>query len=172
MKLILLNGPSGVGKSTLAERLHQELSLSLRIEIDAWRSFISGYREHRKESLELATKHALNALETHLKAGHDVIVDKAILDMDEVIEKMRSLGAKYGAEVHEIVLMAEKGEVLRRAGERGYRPGGLLTPERVAERWEWGNELSKRRATATVIDTTHLSPDEVYSAVRAEVLGK
>lgn len=154
----------------MAERLHKELPLSLRIEIDTWRSFISGYREHRKESLDLSTRHALRAIETHLAAGHDVIVDKAILDKDEVIEEMRSLGEKYGAQVHEIVLIAEKEVVLKRADDRGYRPGGLLTPEKAAERWEWGKRLSERRAVATVIDTTHLNADEVYERVRAEVL--
>jgi predicted kinase len=170
MKLIILNGPSGVGKSTLAKRLHAELPLSLLIEIDTWRSFISGYREHRKESLELATRQALVAIEMHLCVGHDVIVDKAILDADEILDEMRDLGERVGASVHEFMLIADKEVVLNRAELRGYLPGGLLTPERAAERWELAKSLSERRAVAQVVDTTNLTAEEVYTRVSSEVL--
>jgi adenylate kinase family enzyme len=45
MKLIILNGPPGIGKSTVAQKLQKELPLSFLLEIDALRRCISNYRE-------------------------------------------------------------------------------------------------------------------------------
>src|SRR3989339_418024 len=108
MKLILINGPSGVGKSTVAERLHREIPLSLLVEVDVWRRFISAYKEHTDESLKLAYQYTTDAIESYLKTGNSVIVDKVLLDAPEILDAITLLGAKYGAEIHEFVLTAEK----------------------------------------------------------------
>ena len=170
MKLIFLNGPSGVGKTTLANALHEDFLYSLLISIDTWRSFIQGYRSDRQKSLDLTIKYALAATEIHLQAGLDVIIDKAILGTNEVIDQFRSLGEKYKAEITEIILMAEKETVLKRAELRGYKQGGLLTPERAAERWEQANTMSQERENAVIIKTDGLTSEEVYEVVKQKIL--
>src|SRR3569833_1227780 len=117
LKLIILNGPSGVGKSTTAAALHKGMPLSLRIEIDELRRWISGYREHTKESLSLANEQALSAAETHLRLGHTVIIDKSIIEA-EIVDRMHALGRQYGADIHEIILIARKDIVQERADAR------------------------------------------------------
>ncbi len=170
MKLIIINGPSGAGKSTLALRLHADTPVSLLIETDVWRRFISGYRENKKESSALSYQLTLAATNAYLQSGNSVIVEKAIMNADNVLDELIALGKSHGAQVHEFILTLDKEAVLKRAAERGYKPGSLLTPEKVSELWEASKQLIADRKEAVVIDTTLLSSDQVYARVK-EVLG-
>ena len=172
MKLVILNGPSGVGKSTLAERLHRDMPLSVLIEVDAWRRFISGYREHKDESLALAYRFSLAAVKAALGGGASVIVDKAVLDDESFLDSLHALGKEHDAGVHEFLLIAPKETLLQRAEERGLAPESLLTREKVAELGEKAHEFKQSRSQATVIDTEELSPDAVYDKVREAVFEK
>jgi len=171
MKLILINGPSGVGKSTVAERLHREIPLSLLVEVDVWRRFISAYKEHTDESLKLAYQYTTDAIESYLKTGNSVIVDKVLLDAPEILDAITLLGAKYGAEIHEFVLTAEKEKVIERAAQRGYSPDSLLTPQKVEELWESAEKFRHERSGATVIDTTNLNPEAAYTLIKNNIFG-
>jgi predicted kinase len=164
MKPVILNGPTGVGKSTLAARLHEQISTSILIHIDELRRTIPNYREKRKESLELAYQMAASAMEQHFRNGNDVIIDKTIADA-EVLDRFIDIARKYNVEVYEFLLFAEKDVLQKRADDRGYIPGGLLTPEKVKGHWESANRLSLERANAIVIDTTSLSPEEAFNIV-------
>lgn len=165
MKLIVLNGPSGVGKSTLALRLHSALPLSVLVEIDAWRRFISEYRTHKKESLELSYQFSLAAIEACLKAGKSVILDKVVFDDDEFLNSLHALAGTYSAEIYEFLLIAKKETLLARAESRGFEPNSLLTREGVLELGEQAQEFMHKRPQAVRIDTEELPPDTVYDMV-------
>jgi predicted kinase len=166
LKLIILNGPSGVGKSTIAIRLHQWLASSVIIDIDELRrTMISDYRERREESLRLAYELAVSVIEDNLKDGHNVIIDKAISSTD-IIDSFIKTGKKNGAEVYEFFLFADKATVQKRADERGYRPGSLLTRERVGESWDKADALRQKRTEAIVIDTAQKDTDQVFALVQ------
>jgi predicted kinase len=170
MKLIILNGPSGIGKSTIAQRLHREIPSSVLIEVDeVRRTLMPDYRERREESHRLAYEHTADAVEENLKSGHDVIIDKTILDA-QIIDSFVAIGKTHNAEVYEFFLFADKATVQKRADERGYHPGGLLTSERVGELWEKADTLRKQRARAIVIDTTDSSTEDIFEKVREIVL--
>jgi predicted kinase len=169
MKLIILNGSPGTGKSTIAEKLHAGMPMSLLVELDAWRRFISGYRENRKESLNLSFQHALSAIEVSLNAGHDAIVNRVILD-SKTLDTLHELGKRCGAEVYEFMFFADKETIIQRVTERGYTPGGLLTPGKTEELWERSDKFKNERMNAVLIDTRALDLDEVYKKVK-EVIG-
>ncbi len=141
---------------------------SVLIDIDALRRTIPDYREKRKESLRLSYKYATNDIENQLRAGSDVIVDKTILQ-SEVIDTFVALAHMYGAEVIEFLLFAEKESVQKRAADRGFKPGGMLTPEKVEELWDRADALRPQRTGAIVIDTTHSNPEEVFKIISEEV---
>ncbi len=170
MKLIIINGPTGVGKSTLAARLHEEMPSSVLLDIDELRRTIPNYRERGEESLRLAYDMAAGAIGNAHQAGKDVIVDKTIGD-ESIFERFMEAAREHGAEAYEFLLFGSKDSVQARADARGYRPGSLLTPEKVGMHWERANELKDKRPNAMVIDTSNLSSEEVFKTVSAKVLG-
>ncbi|OGI19308.1 MAG: hypothetical protein A3J06_03595 [Candidatus Moranbacteria bacterium RIFCSPLOWO2_02_FULL_48_19] len=170
MKLIVLNGSPAAGKSTLAEKLHQDLPMSLLADVDSWRKLISGWRENREKSLKYAYTFTVAAVDAYLQTGNSVIVDKAILSDDSVIDTILSSGKKYGAEVFEFILTAKKDTIIKRAAQRGFHKNGLLTADRVIELWEITQKLIRKRSSAIIIDTSTLDPKEVYQKIRAIIL--
>jgi predicted kinase len=171
MKLILLNGPTGIGKSTIAHKIHQVLPLSFLLDIDAQRRFISAYKEHREESLNLVLKLSYAIIDSALQNGRDVVIDKVLTDI-EASERFLELGRKYGAVVYEFVLNADKETLIARANERGYIEGSMLTPEKVPEFWDRMQSYIKERPQAVVIDTKNLSIEETFEYIRGKIFDK
>jgi predicted kinase len=165
MRLIILNGSPGAGKSTAAAKLHADLPLSLLADLDSWRKLVSGWRENREESLKYTYTYAIAAIDAYLGTGKSVIVDKAIRG-EEVIDALVAAGKKHDAEVFEFILTATQEVVSKRAEERGFHTHGLLTPEKVVELWQAAQELIAKRLQAIVIDTSAFSPEEVYEKIK------
>ena len=59
-----------------------------------------------------------------------------MLFKESLLDAFVEMGKKYEAKITEIILWAPKELVLQRASERGYRPGGLLTPEKAERFWD------------------------------------
>ncbi|TAK04718.1 hypothetical protein EPO33_01850 [Patescibacteria group bacterium] len=168
MNLVIINGPCGVGKSTVASALHQTMPLSLLVDIDAIRRQISGYREHADESNRFSFLLVLAMIDAYMQTGHDVIVEKMMFD-ETRLDRMIALAKQRNAHVTEVILWASKDVVLKRAADRGYREDGLLTPEKCERFWNEMNELKAKRPHATIIDVEDLSPDEVVERVKTAI---
>src|SRR3989344_28425 len=151
MTVVIVNGACGVGKSTIAARIHEYLELSFLLDIDSQRRFFSHYREKNEESAQASRVLALAILSSCLSAGYDVVIDKMIFD----------------SKVIEIILWAPKEVAMQRAEKRGWRDGGLLTPEKVLTFWEKINELKKQRSCAIILDTSSNSEDETFSKIKS-----
>ncbi|MDO8425795.1 MAG: AAA family ATPase [bacterium] len=165
MKLIIINGPCGIGKSTLAGSMHATMPLSFLFDIDAQMRFISHYREYREERREITLALADAVIDALLRLGRDIVVDKMIFD-PSIIDSYYGIAKKYGADVHEIILWAPKEVVMKRADERGWRKDGLLTPEKCEMFWHKIDELKNQRPNAIVLDAEHQSPEEMLAQVQ------
>jgi predicted kinase len=111
--LIVLNGPPGCGKSTLAERYVDEHPLSLNLDIDRVRSLIGRWQSEPRAAGGLARACALAAARVHLTSGHDVVIPQ-FLGRAEFIEQCAGLAQDVGAQFCEIVLLDTKDNSLRR----------------------------------------------------------
>ncbi len=165
MKLIILNGPSGVGKSTISTLLHADMPNSVLIDVDEIRRSIPDYKENQEESLSLAYEKAAGAIDGAFRNGQSVIIDKAI-SYSDTLELFIAVAKKYNAEVYEFLLFADKATTQARADERGYRPGSLLTPEKVGKLWEKADALRKERLDAVVIDTKDKNIQETLNEIK------
>jgi predicted kinase len=103
-RLVHLNGAPGVGKTSLAKRWVDEHPLALLVDIDALRTALGGWREH-DESRLVARDLALSLVETHLSAGHDVVVPQ-YLGRIAFVDALDALAARCGARFVEVVLDA------------------------------------------------------------------
>jgi len=132
-KLIILNGALGVGKSTLAQRYAEEYPLTLSLDIDEVRRWISHFREEKEKSGPLAKKIAGEMARVHLKSGYDVIVSQ-IFCQQEPLQEFENIAQESGADFHEFLLSISKEDALKRFIKRGqsegyldgFKPGGLV----------------------------------------------
>jgi predicted kinase len=115
--MIVLNGPPGCGKSTLAKMYAEDHPLSLNLDIDRVRSLLGRWRDEPQAAGLLARAIALAAARTHLTAGHDVVIPQ-FLGRLEFLEQAERLAGEVGAAFHEIVLLDSKDNALRRFAER------------------------------------------------------
>ena len=103
-RLVHLNGPPGIGKSTLALRFIDDYPLAFCLDIDSFRRRLGRWDENTKESGRLARRMALRMAEEHLSNGLDVIVPQFVA-RPEFVDELRATALGAGASFHEIVLL-------------------------------------------------------------------
>lgn len=169
-KLIIINGACGVGKSTIANAIHESIPLSIKIEVDELMRWMTGYRlpENRDRKRATANAMAIALLEASLQEGHDVIIEKMQFDQ-HVLDAQIEIAKKYNVNVTEVILWAPKDIVMQRAHDRGWIEGGSLTPEKCEIFWDRIDEMKNERPSATIIDTMNKSVEEVIDEVKAVI---
>jgi hypothetical protein len=77
-RLIHLNGPSRVGKSTLARRYANDHPGTLALDLDVLAGLIGGWKENFSTALEMARGHGRELATRHLRGGYDVILPQLV----------------------------------------------------------------------------------------------
>ena len=116
-RLIVLNGPPAVGKSTLAQRYLDDHPGALNVDLDRWRRFVGGWRADPLAAFGLAREFGLAAARAHLQAGLDVVVPQ-YLGSGEYLHRLAALAAETRAAHHEFVLLESKDRILARFAAR------------------------------------------------------
>jgi len=124
-RLILLNGPPGVGKSTCARLWAAGRTGSVVVEVDELRVSIEGWQHDDRSKLD-ARRLALEHIDRHLRSGADVMVPQ-YLGRTDFIEELERTARAAGAVFVEIRLTADEAQVVRRFEDR--RADGALHPE-------------------------------------------
>jgi predicted kinase len=102
--LLLVNGPPGVGKSTVARRWADDHPRSLVVEVDELRTRLGGWARD-DESRVLARELAVDLITDHLARGCDVVVPQ-YLGRPEFRDRLRALASERGVAFVEVCLVA------------------------------------------------------------------
>lgn len=169
-RLIHLNGPSRVGKSTLARRYAEEHPRCLLLDLDALTGFIGGWQEDFPSALDLARPLGSVMAARHLRDGHDVVMPQLVTSHDTG-PGPDDVAREVGADYIEVALLVDEDEHLRRL--RRQRPASDV--ESVVQRMltdpqddlvprirEHLAEYLAGRPETIRLDTTRLTDDVTY----------
>lgn len=116
-RLIHLNGPPGIGKSTVARLYADEHPGVLNLDIDELRPLIGGSRSDFGGTGALVRPMAMSMAQTHLSSGRDVIMPQYLGRLSE-IEKFAAIAHSGARAFVEIVLMDAKERAIDRFARR------------------------------------------------------
>ncbi|WP_439939468.1 AAA family ATPase [Nocardia sp. N13] len=159
--LLHLNGPSGVGKSTLA-RAHADAHLgTLLCDIDELRSWVSGWEEDFVGTGEAVRASALALLTAYLRTGRDVVLPQLIVTPSQA-QRFEEAAAEAGASYVGVVLDVAPETLLARLHGRPVTPVSSVVSRIIEERGGDELVLEGRRQLLelapehrwTVVDTT------------------
>lgn len=118
-RLIHLNGPPGIGKSTLARRYVEEHPGVLNCDVDVLRTLIGGWQQDFGRAGALIRPAALAMIEAYLANGHDVVFPQMLVNPAE-LARFESAATNAGAELVERFLMETSATAaVARFGRRG-----------------------------------------------------
>jgi len=163
--LLHLNGPSGVGKSTLAHAHAAQRPGTLVCDIDELRSWVSGWEEDFIGTGEAVRSGALALITAYLRSGRDVVFPQLIVTPSQ-IERFEAAAAEAGASYVGVVLSLAPHKLLERLHARPQTPVTAVISRIIDERGgdalvvrggEQLLELAGERGM-TVIDATDEGP--------------
>lgn len=172
-RLIVLNGPPGIGKTTIAQRYVDDHPLALNLDIDSVRRLLGCWRAQPLEAGALARPLTLALAEAHLRTGHDVVLAQ-YLGRAEFLADAESVARRTGADFVEVVLMVTRDVAVARfldrtstaataahveAGQLVEQVGGRDALERMYDRLLL---VLSHRPSAHVITAPEGAQDEVY----------
>ncbi|HEV7173530.1 AAA family ATPase [Pedococcus sp.] len=117
-RLIHLNGPPGIGKSTLARRYADAHPGVLNCDVDVLRTLIGGWQRDFARAGALIRPAALAMIEAYLRNGHDVVFPQLLGDLDELV-RFEQCATDAGALFVERVLMDTPAASVARFHRRG-----------------------------------------------------
>jgi predicted kinase len=117
-RLIHLNGPPGIGKSTIARRYVADHHGVLNCDIDVLRTLIGGWSADFGTAGALIRSAALAMIEAYLRTGHDVVLPQMVLDPGQ-LARFESCAENAGAQFIERFLMDDAEVAVARFSRRG-----------------------------------------------------
>lgn len=117
-RLIHLNGPPGIGKSTLARRYAAEHPGVLACDIDVLRTLIGGWSDDFAAAGSLIRPAALAMITAYLGNGHDVVLPQLLADPAEVT-RFEASATNAGATFVERMLLDDAESAVARFARRG-----------------------------------------------------
>lgn len=116
-RLVHLNGPPGIGKSTLSARYADDNPGTLNLDADVLHRLIGGARELETRPWQVVWPLAKAMAAAHLDGGRDVVLPQYFGRLDN-ITMFERLALEHGAQFREIVLLDDRAGAIARYAER------------------------------------------------------
>lgn len=115
--LIHLNGPPGIGKSTLSALYADRHPGTLNLDIDSLHRLVGGWQDEDGRTHDVLRPVALAMAATHLAGGRDVVLPQFLGRLEE-LAKFERVAQEQGARFREVVLLHDKAEAIARFERR------------------------------------------------------
>lgn len=173
--LVLLNGAPGVGKSTTADALAQQVGRMSVVDVDSIKHALPFWSTDPAEAGAAARRLALVEIERLLSEGFDVVLPQ-YLARSEFIEELEAVALRCGAAFVEVVLDLDASALAARLADRRATPSRqehtvnteLVGPEDAGALVASLQALRRTRPTAIWLSAHNL--DSTVAAVRALAL--
>jgi predicted kinase len=116
-RLIHLNGPPGIGKSTLSALYADRHPGTLNLDVDTLHHLIGGWRDEQTDTWPAVWSLVRTMAATHLGGGRDVVLPQYLARVDE-ITRFEKLAREHGAAFREVVLIDDRKAAIERFTRR------------------------------------------------------
>lgn len=158
-KLIIINGAPAIGKSTVARSVFARLPNSAFLDgDDVWQINPFEVTDRTKAIVERNIPFVLRG---YFEAGYDHVILAWVMHQQAIIDWLLQQLGDLELDVRVFTLTAEEATAQARWRERGGQQG---TSQVVSDRLRQTLQLN-----TTMIDTTHLTPEEVAEAILADL---
>ena len=117
-RLILLNGPPGAGKSTLAQVYAEHHPGTLCLDVDVLRTMVGGWADDYAGTGVLVRPAALALVEAYLRESGDVVLPQ-LLARESELAKFEHAATTAGAAFVHVLLVVEPAITVERFENRG-----------------------------------------------------
>jgi predicted kinase len=163
--LILLDGPMGSGKTTVAKLLHAKLKRTAHLGLDRIKWFISDFKRCPADN-EIVRNVVVAMAKEYLKEGISVIIEQGM--RKDSIEALKKTAKKYHAKCLVYQLDAPKNLLLARVHERPRLPGKPRISNARIER-NYRAHLEHKYKGAVVLDVAKLSARQVAGRILSDL---
>lgn len=166
--LILIDGPIGSGKSTVAKLLHLKLKRTALLSLDRIKWLVSDYRPVHKD-LQLASNIGKVMAKEYLRNNISVIVEKAFT-RKEFLDEFARIGKNKKVKLFIYQIQAPLSVAIKRVAKRPIPKDGRgkpLSRARVVRNHKH-YELYRYKK-ATVFDSVALSPETITRRILRDV---
>ncbi len=163
---VIIEGPMGSGKTTIAEILHKQLKRTAFLGIDRIKFFLSDFTRNAEDN-KLAANVVHTMVRSYLEQGCNILLPQGMWKK-EYLEPYLALAKEFNVDVFMYQLEAPREVLMERIMERRKSKNLPELTEGRAERnidtWE-----QNRYNLGKVINTVEYSPDEVAKIIMSDL---